>query len=381
MPVAREPLRPEPSLAAPAPCAQEAGPSDAGVVASRLDPAPLPLAPGPASSAAQKPPAAGPCSRPWTARGAKLLLRTSSRCPLAWLHALARGAARIGGGLPLRATRVTHANVSLCFPELSPAEHERFVRASLEQAACMASELGHLWLRPMDEVLASVREVCGEEHVTRARERGRGVILASPHLGAWELAGLWFAARHPLTTLYRAPRVLEMDSVYACGRGRSGARLVSGPGGARALYQALARGEVAALLPDQDPGRGAGLFAPFFGVPANTSTLLPRMAARSQASVLFTFAERLPRGAGFRLHIRPGSEAITDPDPERAVAALNQDIETCVREAPHQYLWSYKRFRARPPGCAGFYGRDSGLGAGLGAGRGSGRARADSEPR
>lgn len=296
-----------------------------------------------------------PRSRPWTARCARLLLTTSARCPLGMLHVLARGAARVGSVCPLRATRVAETNISLCFPELSRRERARFVRSSLEQAACMASELGHIWLRPIPEVLALVREVRGEEHLTEALRRGRGVILASPHLGAWELAGLWFAKRVPMTTLYRAPRVLEMESVYSKARRRSGANLVSGSGGVRALYEALGRGEAAALLPDQDPRSGSGVFAPFFGVPANTSTLLPRIAARSGASVLFTFAERLPGGAGYRLHIRPGSEGITSPDLQQAARALNQDIEAVVRTAPHQYLWTYKRFRVRPPGSRGLY--------------------------
>lgn len=79
-----------------------------------------------------------------------------------------------------------------------------------------------------------------------------------------------------------------------------------------------------ALLPDQDPGRGAGVFVPFFNVLANTSTLLPRIASRSQASVLIGFAERLPRAASYPMHILPGSEGISgderDGDLRAAIA-------------------------------------------------------------
>ncbi|MSR62953.1 MAG: lipid A biosynthesis acyltransferase [Planctomycetes bacterium] len=287
---------------------------------------------------------------------AQAMLGVSSRCPLRWLHALAGALAPIASMLPVRGARVARANVRLCFPELSPAARRRFLISSLEQSMCTGTELGHLWRRPIDEVLAHVLEVRGQEHFERALQRGRGVLLASPHLGAWELSGLWFASRYPMTTLYRAPRVSAMEPVYSAARSRSGARLFPADvTGIRALYQALGRGEVVGLLPDQDPGRGKGVFAPFFGVQANTSALLPRIATRSQASVLFTFAERLPRGAGYRLHIRPGSDEIADPDLERGVVALNQDIEACVRVVPLQYLWTYKRFRIRPPGCADVY--------------------------
>jgi len=199
-----------------------------------------------------------------------------------------------------------------------------------------------------------------EAPVDGAMKRGRGVLLASPHLGAWELSGLWFASRQPMTTLYRAPRVSAMEPIYSAARRRSGARLHPADAtGIRALYQALGNGELVGLLPDQDPGRDKGVFAPFFGVQANTSTLLPRIAQRSKASVLFTFAERLPHCAGYRIHIRPGSDHIADPDLERGALAMNQEIEACVRLAPLQYLWTYKRFRVRPPGCADLYRKPS----------------------
>jgi KDO2-lipid IV(A) lauroyltransferase len=103
-------------------------------------------------------------------------------------------------------------------------------------------------------------------------------------------------------------------------------------------------------MPDQDPGLGAGVFVPFFGVLAATSTLIARLVQTTGASMVLAFAERLPSGAGFRLHLRPGSPGIHDPDLLAATASLNCDIEGLVRERPEQYVWSYKRFRIRPPG-------------------------------
>lgn len=296
--------------------------------------------------------------RPLTAWAGKLLLGTSSHIPLRLLHAVAGAGARLGSHLSVPETRITRANIEMCFPELSPRERETLVRASLKQTACMAMELGHLWMRPVKEALGLIVDLRGEEHIERALARGRGVLFTAPHLGAWELAGLWGGSRFKITTLYRQPRVREMDQVYTNARKRSGATLVPADGsGVRAVFQALARGEAVALLPDQDPGRGAGVFVPFFNVLANTSTLLPRIASRSQASVLIGFAERLPRAAGYRMHILPGSEGISGDDLEAGAAALNQDIEKAVRMFPEQYLWSYKRFKFRPPGTPDLYGK------------------------
>ena len=112
------------------------------------------------------------------------------------------------------------------------------------------------------------------------------------------------------------------------------------------------------ILPDQQPKsrrRGAGVFAPFFGVPALTMVLLGRLARKTGAAVVFSFAERLPGNAGYRAHWVEAPAAIADADPVRAAAALNQGVEQCVRICPEQYQWSYKRFQARPEGESEVY--------------------------
>jgi KDO2-lipid IV(A) lauroyltransferase len=78
--------------------------------------------------------------------------------------------------------------------------------------------------------------------------------------------------------------------------------------------------------------------------------LVGRLARKTGAAVIFSFAERLPGSAGFRAHWVEAPEGIDDPDPVRAASALNLGVERCVRRCPEQYQWSYKRFQARPEG-------------------------------
>jgi KDO2-lipid IV(A) lauroyltransferase len=118
--------------------------------------------------------------------------------------------------------------------------------------------------------------------------------------------------------------------------------------GVRALYKRLAAGGVAGILPDQQPKQGEGQFAPFFGLDANTMVLLPRIAQRTGATVLFAFAERLVRGAGHRIRILPAPAGIADPDLRVACTALNRGVEQCVDLAFPQYQWTYKRWAERP---------------------------------
>jgi KDO2-lipid IV(A) lauroyltransferase len=147
-----------------------------------------------------------------------------------------------------------------------------------------------------------------------------------------------------------------LEALIHASRGRLGARLVATtPQGVRALLQALQTNEVLGILPDQDPGREAGLFAPFFGLPANTMTLVSRLAMKTGAVILLTYAERLPRGRGYKLHLESLPKLVSEGPLELSVAALNAAVEQAVRRLPEQYLWSYKRFKRRPPGEAKFY--------------------------
>jgi len=285
-----------------------------------------------------------------------LALRGVALLPFPIIYRVAGVLGRIAARLPLRPVRFATITIRTSFPGLSTRERAALLRRSTAESARTVCELGALWTWSRNHVLGLVREVRGEHHLQAALAHGRGVILAGPHLGAWELIGLYCSSRSSITALYKRPAVTTLERFYRRGRTRFGARLAPGtPGGIRTLVRALSDGHIVGIMPDQDPRRGAGVFVPFFGVLANTTTLVSRLAQRSGAPVVLAFAERLPAGAGFRLHFSPASPAVYDADLLASASALNLDIERLVRDCPEQYLWSYKRFRVRPPGEANPY--------------------------
>ncbi len=278
-------------------------------------------------------------------------LRALARLPLPLAHALGALLGWLVAYLPSRHRAITRRNLALCFPALGERERRVLARRSLVETGKTVLEMPRVWLTPGETALGLIREVSGEELVREAVAGGRGAIAVSPHLGNWELCGLYLSARYGITSLYRPPRASRWAAMVRAARERMGARLVpTDAKGIKTLYQALGRNEMIGILPDQDPRQGAGAFAPFFGVAANTMTLLPRLVGKSGAPVIFCFAERLPRGQGFHLHFLPAPEGIGDSDPQVAAAALNRGVEACVRLRPEQYQWSYKRFRTRPEG-------------------------------
>lgn len=277
------------------------------------------------------------------------LLKLLSYLPLRALHALGTVVGWLAQWPPTRSRRNVWENIPRCFPDLSAQQQRRMVRATLIETAKSFLETAALWNWPGPKVLGLIREVTGREVLTRALTQGRGVIIVMPHLGSWELAASYCSSLQPMTTLYKPPASAALEAMMLAGRQRFGARLVpTDARGLRALYQALARGETVGILPDQNPRPGTGIHVPFFGQQTYTMTLVGRLIQKSGAGVVHAYAERLPRGAGFHVYLRAAGGVAEGLDLEGVTALVNADIESCVRQCPTQYQWTYRRFKFTP---------------------------------
>lgn len=221
---------------------------------------------------------------------------------------------------------------------------------AIREAGKAMAELPAIWLRPADQVGKMVVETRGWEWINRAHAAGKPILFLTPHLGCFEITAQVYALRAPptcpITVLYRRPRKAALTPLIESGRGRPNMKLAAADfSGVRALIRALRHGEAAGLLPDQTPRFGEGVWAPFFGKPAYTMTLAMRLVRASDATILLAFAERLPRGAGYRLTVRPFAETLSN-DMAIAATQLNGALETLILECPQQYLWGYDRYKA-----------------------------------
>lgn len=193
--------------------------------------------------------------------------------------------------------------------------------------------------------------VCGQEILDEALQQNKGVIMLAPHLGNWELCGLFLDSIRQSTYLYKPPKLEAFEEAMIGYRGRLGAKLAPTTAkGIAMLVKALGRGEIVGILPDQEPNWDSGVFAPFFGVDALTMTLVGKLANRTDARVLSIFAKRLNHGEGFEIVVANARPGIVDKDLEVAAKELNATIEECVQLAPSQYQWEYRRFKRQPDG-------------------------------
>jgi len=275
------------------------------------------------------------------------------RLPWAWLYRLGDLVAWLWRRLDARENRVARRNLELALPMLAEGERHALQRAVLRTTARQALETLRFWTRARARNLALIREYAGVELFDAALASGRGVIVAAPHYGNWELLNQWLASRTPLAILYRPPESAVGEAFLQRVRGDDAARVtqVRAEGAAvRQLFKRLKDGGVVGILPDQQPKVGDGEFAPFFDVPALTMTLLPRLAERSGAIVLFACCERIDWTPAFRLRIQAAPPAIADANAGAGVAALNAAVETMARRDLAQYQWTYKRYTLRPSG-------------------------------
>ncbi|MEZ5526238.1 MAG: lysophospholipid acyltransferase family protein [Gammaproteobacteria bacterium] len=279
----------------------------------------------------------------------RLLLRVCSVLSLASVQALGGLIGRMAWRFKSVSCRTTQTNLRLCFPGLSQQQRDRLARESLMETAKTACELGRIWELPTPEVMAHIVRVTGEDILDSALASGKGVIIAAPHLGSWELTGVYLSSRSSCTFLYKPPKLARFGESLIRYRSRQGAQLApTSPKGVAMLVRALGRGELVGILPDQEPGLESGVFAPFFGVQALTMTLIAKLAQRTGAQVVSIFARRLPDAQGFEIVIDRARVGIADPDPVVAATALNATVEDCVRQALNQYQWEYRRFKQQP---------------------------------
>ena len=278
-----------------------------------------------------------------------LVMRVLGAAPLWLLHALGSGIGNLLWYIPSKPRRLTLWHVERCLPELPAAERERIARASLRHMFKAITEAPAFWFGPRRRLDRWLADETAMRQLAELRAQDRGVIWLCPHLGAWELSGLFCSAGGPMTSLYKPQKDATVDRIMYDGRTRLGAQLVpTDGGGVKALLTALKRKEMIGILPDHDPPKGSGVFAPLFGMTAHTTELVSKLAARSGAPVWFCLAERLPWGRGYRFHLTPAPAEVADP--VHGVAALNRGVEEVVRRMPEQYWWAYERYRHQPDG-------------------------------
>ncbi len=263
--------------------------------------------------------------------------------------------ARIGavGFRPLGVRRrVVERQIAAAFPELSKDEVAEMARRSYEHLGRSAIETALLPGLGQAGVLRLVSEVENWDVVERAQAVGRGIIIVAGHLGNWELAGAYLAARGvPLDVIVRKMGNPFFEKYLNQTREQIGMNVVHDAQAVRHTPRALRDGRAVAFVADQGVRGLASTFVPFFGRPAKTPRGAGVFALRFGAPVVFIAALRKSDGSylvGFE-EIPVVDTGDREKDVDGIVLRFTQVLEKWVRRAPEQYFWQHRRWRRQPP--------------------------------
>ena len=201
------------------------------------------------------------------------------------------------------------------------------------------------WGMPAEYNLALFKNIYGEQYFTEALANKKGVIVVIAHFGCWELLNAWLNQYASPMIMYKPSKNKGLDRFMLEARQRLNATLVpTDENGVRAIFKHLKQGGLTVILPDHLPKESGGIYADFFGQKALSTTLVSKLANKTQCNVIGISCLR-NSDTHFDIQCTQLSDNILSKDLQVSVNQLNQDVEAMINVAPEQYIWSYKRFR------------------------------------
>lgn len=274
------------------------------------------------------------------------LLKNFSKLPLRLIQVTARSVGWLLYVSNSSARRVIEINLKSAYPELSESEREQLTKRSLKSQCMTYAESVKIWGSAPEFALEQIKVVHGEDIFLDALQNPNGTLAVVPHFGTWELMNAWVNLHTAPVIMYKPSKNPDVDRFMLEARQRLNATLVpTDETGVRALFKHLKQGGFAAILPDHVPKESGGIYSPFFGQNALSSTLLSKLAAKTQCSVIGLSCLRREDLSGFELYVQTLSAEINAKDLQLSVDTLNKEMERMINVAPEQYLWGYKRFR------------------------------------
>jgi KDO2-lipid IV(A) lauroyltransferase len=248
--------------------------------------------------------------------------------------------------------RVVERQIAAAFPDLGPEAVVRLARESYQHLGRTFIETALLDKLGRDGLQELVETVEGWEEVEDVMAKGKGAVMVTGHIGNWELAGAYVAARGiPLDAIVRGMANPLFDAYINHTREEIGMTIVHDSEAVKRTPRSLRAGRAVAFVADQGVMGLASTFVPFFGRPAKTPRGAAVFALRFEVPVIFVVALRKPNGR-YRIiveRIEARRTGDMDRDVDAIVTTFTEHLEKWVRAAPAQYFWQHRRWRRQPP--------------------------------
>lgn len=243
---------------------------------------------------------------------------------------------------------IAYKNLSICFPHKPEDWLIKNAENSLVEYLKSLIESPYIYRVSKKNIDILINKVHNKNTIEECIKENNGIIFMTPHHGSWELSGLYVANKIKTYTMFKPLRNKVLNDFVFSGRMAQGATLVeTDNSGVKMLLKALKNNHGIGILPDHTPKINQGIMADFFGVPANTSTLIYKLGKKNKVPIVYIFSERISCSKGFDIHLGTIDKSFYDLNELDAATFLNKKIEDLVNKNVSQYLWSYERFRNR----------------------------------
>ncbi|WP_165773117.1 lauroyl-Kdo(2)-lipid IV(A) myristoyltransferase [Conservatibacter flavescens] len=265
--------------------------------------------------------------------------------PFRWRDKFAR---KLGLLIARKAHKPRHkarVNLTLCFPHWTEQQREQVIDEMFVTAAQVMLGIGEIAIRSKAH-LQKRSAFIGLEHIQKAREEGKNIILMIPHGWAIDASGIILHTHGmPMTAMYNPHRNPLVDWLWNATRERFGGKMYARQNGIKPFLQSIKQGNMGYYLPDEDYGAEASEFVDFFATYKATLPGLNKMAKLAKAVVIPMFPRYNAERGLYEMEIRPAM-SLTE-EPAQSARAMNAEIEYFVTPTPEQYVWVLKLLKTR----------------------------------
>lgn len=282
---------------------------------------------------------------------AVLLLKLFYLLPNRLSEKLGRTIGWLTYNLSSKKRKIMRANLKIAYPDLDEKKRNQLSLESSMQSGLLLPEFSHAWFANKESINKKILSVTNAQLIKETLDNKQAVIIATPHIGNWEYLVLWVQMNFPMTGMYTPSKLPQIDHLILRARSKFGGKPSSTESkGILKLLRSLKKGGLTIILPDQVPKEGAGTYAPFFGPPAYTMTLLYKFIQKTNAKLIFATCIRSDKEKGFNIEFESAMFDTNEKCVETFNEGLNEQLETLVKRHPEQYVWDYKRYKQQQDG-------------------------------
>lgn len=240
--------------------------------------------------------------------------------------------------------KITKANLTIIMPNLSADEIELKSIKSYKQTLISIRETFIAWSRSSKFINSNILVIKNNYLLSENKQKNKGFMMVAIHSRSVDMLLSWINSQTPSTSLYKKIKFRLLDKyVRKVRENKINKVYETGMLGVKKLLNALNKNEVVCMAADQVPQRGMGEYVDFFGRKSYTTTLIPRLALKTDKAAIFCSINKANNAGCLGVNLHPSSEDLYDKS--KHLLSLNQSIEKLIYENIYDYSWEYKKYR------------------------------------